>query len=431
MRTIQVWGLLLGMFLLFAGCTHLTPAPPEYGEALEMDAAGYAQQFGISLEEAVWRLSSEPLISDLQARLTENEAVVFGGLWLQHEPEYRVVVQVTGDERRIFRRYVRGTALESVVEIRKVATTLAELEQTQAVTMMLLDEAGSAANTGLNVQENCVAVYAADPAALAAKLAAAGATLPDAVCVEPVGPYAQAPALQVPPGLAFPRQDPPEGMFAEMAALMIGTLVEENGCLRVVADDGAGHLVIWPYDHTVTVEADGTVAIRDGAGMPVARVGDLVRMGGGETRSIQSETIRAGLGDCQGPYWIAARGIEGLSLRALPEDPDIAPLLANLEGVGVVLGEPEESRAALLYPEPGIAYALGDAGWLHLHRFPSVAIAEVRAASIVQDARNAIIDWVAPPGFYRCGRVIALYLGVDAGVKDVLLSRCTLVVEPN
>ncbi len=48
----------------------------------------------------------------LQAVLLENEPEVFGGLWIEHDPEYRVVIQVTGDARRIYRRYVKGTALE-------------------------------------------------------------------------------------------------------------------------------------------------------------------------------------------------------------------------------------------------------------------------------------------------------------------------------
>ncbi len=366
----------------------------------------------------------------LQAVLLENEPEVFGGLWIEHDPEYRVVIQVTGDARRIYRRYVKGTALEGVADVRRVDSTWAELEQAQASTMRTLAEIGSSASTSIDVRENCVTVYASDEEALRTKLTASGASLPDAVCVVAVGPYAQAPALDLPLGVAFPRQDPPEGLLAEMEALLYGRLVSEEGCLRIVADDGTAYLVIWPYDYTVALENGDRVAVLDGSGTTVARVGDLVRMGGGTSPSIASPTVRDAMGDCEGPLWIASHEIQGLSLESLSEDPDIAPLLADLDRAGVVRGDAEESRAALLYPEPGIAYALGEAGWLHLHRYPSVAIAEVRAASIAQDARNAIIDWVAPPGFYRCGRVMALYLGVDDGVKDVLLSRCTLVVEP-
>lgn len=427
MRTI----VLLGMLVLIVGCARSTPVMPEMSEALLMDAAAYAADQGIPVEEAARRLSLQPLIGDLQVQLTENEKGAFGGLWIQHEPSYRVVVQVTRDARRIFRQYVQGGSLEDIVEMRTVKATLSELQQAQAVTMATLAEVGSGANTGLNVRENCVEVYVADEVAFEEKLEAAGASLPDTVCVVPVGPYAEASALDLPSGLIFPRQDPPEGELVEMAALLIGRLVEEQGCLRIVADEGSGHLVIWPYDHTVAVEADGTIAIRDGNGTVVARVGDLVRMGGGESPSIQSETVRANLGTCEGPYWFAARGIEGTSPEGLLEDPDIAPVLADLEAAGEVLGAPEESKAAFLYPEPGLMVAIGGDAWLHMHRFPSEQIAEVRATSIAQDARNAIIDWVAPPSFYRCGRVIALYLGRDAGVKEILLSRCMLFFESN
>ncbi len=46
-----------------------------------------------------------------------------------------MVVQVTQDARRIFRRYVKRSVLEDVVEMRTVEATLAELEQVQAATM--------------------------------------------------------------------------------------------------------------------------------------------------------------------------------------------------------------------------------------------------------------------------------------------------------
>lgn len=185
---------------------------------------------------------------DLQVLLLENEANVFGGLWIEHDPAYRVVIHVTRDARRIYRRYIKGTALEGVADVRRVELTWAELEQAQAMTMRTLAEIGSSASTSIDVRENCVTVYASDEEALRTKLTASGASLPDAVCVVAVGPYAQAPALDLPPGVAFPRQDPPEGLLAEMEALLYGRLKLEEGCLHIVADDGSGYLVIWPYD---------------------------------------------------------------------------------------------------------------------------------------------------------------------------------------
>jgi hypothetical protein len=31
-----------------------------------------------------------------------------------------------------------------------------------------------------------------------------------------------------------------------------------------------------------------------------------------------------------------------------------------------------------------------------------------------------MIDWIAPPHFYRAGRVLVLYVGEDEGITEVL-----------
>lgn len=243
-------------------------------------------------------------------------------------------------------------------------------------------------------------------------------------------PIPTPPPLDPVPGLAFPRQAPPEGMFAEMTALLIGELEKVDGCLRVRSEGyDAGILVIWPYDHTVTVDAQGVPEVRDASGAVVARVGEVVRMGGGESHVLDAAVATTIPVACPGPYWIAARGIESVSLNRLPEDSDVAPLLADLAAQGIALPAPEESVAHLLYPEPGIMYALGERGWLHLHRLSSETAARVRAESLPHDLANTMADWVAPPHFYHCGRFIALYLGSDGAVQAALASHCDLAAE--
>jgi hypothetical protein len=297
------------LLLLVSGCAGRTDAQPVGDEGLPPDAQSSTSVEAISLEEADRGPGAEEDVGHLQERLAAEEAATFGGLWIEHEPTYRVVVAFTQDGPRTLERYVKGTPLEGVVEARKVAVTQAALESAQAATMALLQEIGSGANTGIDIRQNCVSLYVANLKVFEAQLATSGQRLPDAVCIEPVGPYAEAPPLEPLPGLHFPRQDPPEGVFAEMMALMIGELVEADGCLRVRGAEDRGLLVIWPYDHTLTVDAEGVAEIRDGIGAVVARVGDTVEMGGGEASSL-SGAFAAGLPQaCTGPYWIAARGI--------------------------------------------------------------------------------------------------------------------------
>jgi hypothetical protein len=301
-----------------SGCPRQTRAEVPVSDALRQDAAAYAEAQGVSLEEAVERLRRQDPVGELNAVLSEQEADSFAGLWIEHEPEYKVVVLVTEDEGRIRRRYIRGTSLDDVVEVRGGAeATAAELEAIHAETRQVLGEIGSRVSTGTNTQENCVAVYA-DPEVLQARLDAAGMTLPDHVCISPSGPYPEPPPLDSPPGIVFPRQHPPEGPREEMAALLIGRLIEDDGCLRVSAY-GQSHLVIWPYDHTVTAAEDGTRQVRDGTGAVVAEVGEGVRMGGGEIPSAEGLTPVEISDRCGGPYWLAASEIEQTSPEELED----------------------------------------------------------------------------------------------------------------
>ncbi len=392
MREIAAAGVvLLLVALVAAACATDAGAGPAVSEALRRDAKSYAEDYGVPLDEAIERLRDQDPVGELNAALEEQEGDVFGGVWIEHEPEYRVVIAVTEDQRRIHRRYVAGGPLENVVELREVEMSLQELTEAQAETMEILRDVGSRSDTAIDVRENCVSLYVADPAELQERLEAAGLELPDAVCITPTGPYAEAPSLDPPPGIVFPRQHPPEGLRVEMSALLIGELIEEDGCLRV-GEVGQSNLVIWPYDHTVTAGEDGRLAIRDGSGAVVARLGDVVRLGGGQVPAVENATPMEVPDRCGGPYWLAASEIEAVSLNELPDHDDIAPLLAALRTGGQTLEGPEESQAALLTPEPGIAYRLGERSWLHLHVFPDEQLAQVRADRIPHEMSNATLD---------------------------------------
>jgi hypothetical protein len=97
-----------------------------------------------------------------------------------------------------------------------------------------------------------------------------------------------------------------------MTALLIGDLVEEDGCLRV-AEGGQSHLIIWPYDHTVTAAQDDTLEIRDGSGAVVARVGDSVRLSGGEVPAVENHASVEIPERFAGPYWLVGSEIESVN----------------------------------------------------------------------------------------------------------------------
>ena len=69
--------------------------PEDVDPAWVQDSRMYAEQFCIGLAEAIRRLTLQESIGKLGAALEANEAATLGGLWIQHEPEFRVVVAFT------------------------------------------------------------------------------------------------------------------------------------------------------------------------------------------------------------------------------------------------------------------------------------------------------------------------------------------------
>ncbi len=88
-------------------------------------------------------------------------------------------------------------------------------------------------------------------------------------------------------------------------ALKSGELVLDGDCLRIgtlpYRDQNPNQIVVWPPGFTPHIE-DGVVHIRNGGGRTIARVGDVIEMGGGGT---SIEPKGADPKRCPGKYWIA------------------------------------------------------------------------------------------------------------------------------
>ncbi len=101
----------------------------------------------------------------------------------------------------------------------------------------------------------------------------------------------------------FPQQKENPAIY--MDALLVGELVLEDDCLRV-GDD----LLVWPHVFSVSTE-DGVIQIIDDNGQPIMRVGDKIKLGGGEMSSEHIAKYSAELPSdrCSGPYWIVGEVI--------------------------------------------------------------------------------------------------------------------------
>lgn len=134
---------------------------------------------------------------------------------------------------------------------------------------------------------------------------------------------------------------------------------------------------------------------------------------------------------CGGSQPAATPGDASITASAAPAsaadstagDPAITELIDELERRGITALREGPSQIAWLSSVPGHAYRLNE-GNLFIHAYPSAEAAQQIAAQIPPTADNGRTDWAGQPHFFRCDRVIALYLGQAPAVTDALTARC-------
>ena len=155
--------------------------PEGISPALVRDAQMYAAQHDVELSEAITRLLLQDSVGELDADLLSNESDTFGGLWIQHEPEYRVVVAFTRDGERRIAKYSRDESLADIIEVRTVEATYRELMQSQREAGWIVAELGFRSVSDINLFENRVEVYTPDRVKIEDALRKSEKTLPEHV----------------------------------------------------------------------------------------------------------------------------------------------------------------------------------------------------------------------------------------------------------
>lgn len=97
------------------------------GDIRYLDTQKYADYYGVSFEEADYRLQMQDALDGLESELSEMERDTFAGFWIQNVPEYRFVVMFTRDGEKIIEPYLEGKPYTHLIEIREAMVTLAEL----------------------------------------------------------------------------------------------------------------------------------------------------------------------------------------------------------------------------------------------------------------------------------------------------------------
>ncbi len=165
--------------------------PVKDNDPIVRDAEVYAADLGIGLQEAMRRLSLQIPAGKLSANLAANETNTFAGLWIQHAPDFRIIVLLTDGNYESIRKYVDGGPLTGLVDVRVAKLSLAELEAVQNAVHQTVAALGIPCNSRTNVFQNRVELHITDPIRLETALASASLGLPDSVKVVTVSELIQ------------------------------------------------------------------------------------------------------------------------------------------------------------------------------------------------------------------------------------------------
>jgi hypothetical protein len=296
-----------------------TTSSDPFEDAIAKDAHWYAEQFGVSHEEAVRRLRWQGAIGALDSAL-RSERRTFAGLWIEHEPVYHIVVAFTvADGAEILQPYLTGQPYADYITVRQHRYTLTELEAAQREAIAITNQLAVPASSDVAVQNNQATLIVGNPDLLLAEIEAAGLSLPDPVSVLPLDPdnlsVTNRSRVEQYPGpngqtIFFPHQAP--SLVYHQVAFYGRLVLDDNGCLRLQpAHDGeAAPLVIWPHDYHLRLAenngADNGIEILNGRNTVVASTleTDIISWGGSHTTTFSGPGMP--IDACPGPYWLLA-----------------------------------------------------------------------------------------------------------------------------
>jgi len=161
-----------------------------------------------------------------------------------------------------------------------------------------------------------------------------------------------------------PTDEPtPRVVVTRMTALYIGPLTIVDGCLRL-GDGEDDDLVVWPPDFDVSIENNIIRVLYDDREVKV-RLGEVVRLGGGQVKSIDSfdEATRLQIpAGCPGPYWLVGSISPVGEARPAGSLPDLAGtewVLALLNGNSPI----EDTQTSLRFEREFLTGSMGCNGY--------------------------------------------------------------------
>ncbi|PKN95212.1 MAG: hypothetical protein CVU44_00605 [Chloroflexi bacterium HGW-Chloroflexi-6] len=153
--------LIIGLFIFGPGIqnANVHPPVPTNDDALSLDDAEmYAKNMGISVQEARFRFHIQSIAGELQARLSVDEVETFAGLWIEHSPEFRVVVQFTENPDQKIKPYLTEE-LNDVLDVQTAKISLVDLENTQREIWFSLADLGILTESEIDIPENKIKFF--------------------------------------------------------------------------------------------------------------------------------------------------------------------------------------------------------------------------------------------------------------------------------
>ena len=182
-RSLAYSFLIISVALWTVSCDQRDDPSPE--EQM-FEAVNYAKELGVDNEQAAERFETQQEAGDLERSLAEQEKDTFAGLWIEHKPQFRVVVQFTEQERaeeEKIKSYLpqEEELLAKSVDIRTAKFSLQQLVGAQQTALGATRNLKVPLDSGINIQENRVEIYVLDRAAFMSTLQGARVQLPQPV----------------------------------------------------------------------------------------------------------------------------------------------------------------------------------------------------------------------------------------------------------
>lgn len=247
-------------------------------------------------------------IGTISKQVEAKEAATFAGLWIQHQPHYRVVVAFTRDAAATLRKYTTDPLFQP---LDRPGPTYAELRATQDRMFHDLGRYGARPVSAADyvMQARVEVEVVGDMAPFRAAVARGEVDLPSYVVIHEPKPIAKPPESPPPrsrnPVKAFPRWKFRSG-GPQPAVLITGKVVLENGCLRL-DEERRKRVIVWQNEAALDLRKspDNVRIVDRDSGVSIAP-GETVTFGGGSGPITDESMIVDANPACPGPYYLVA-----------------------------------------------------------------------------------------------------------------------------